>query len=155
MRKFLLVAALFIIAAPAHAGIIDLPGFDFVIDRVKSHGFAGQAWDIKGRPSTTLLLTLNNKGPVYVTVGAQRMAQGDQYNALCGLQYDGLHLWRRARKIPLVQKMELIELPKDWRILAGPMLNITRVRPDRIRIDRDLIFNLSMHIGFGKGGTNQ
>lgn len=135
-------------------GFIDIPGFDFIVDRAKNHGYAGQAWDIKGRPVQTAILTMNNKGPVFVGLGAGWDALTDTPYALGGLQFDSLSLWRAARKWPLIEKMELIKFPEDWRLLIGPMFNAFRVRPDEYRIDRDIIYNLSIHIPLGRSPSD-
>ena len=46
------------------------------------------------------------------------------------------------RSIPI----GLLELPKDWKMLAGPLGNTFRISPDKLRIDRDLLNNVAIHI---------
>jgi len=140
----------------AHAaGFIEVPGLQFIIDRAKNHGYAGQAWDLKARPNQTVLLTMNNKGPVYIAIGGYWDAINNDPYGLGGPQFDLFHLWRSARNWPLIEKMELVKLPEDWRLLAGPLANLFRVRPDKIRIDRELLFNLAIHIPLGMAGKDK
>ncbi len=130
-------------------GFINVPGFGVVMDRIQNHGFVGNGWDIKGRPYQTIVVTLNNRGPLYFGIGAHWDAIEDKANPMGGLQYDALHIWRSARKGSFFRKMELMKLPESWRFLLGPNANLFRVRPDKLRIDRDLIFNAALHISFG------
>lgn len=131
-------------------GFINIPGFDIFLDRFKNHGFIGSAWDIKARPYQTAMITLNDQGPFYITLGAVLDAHEDKAYPAGGLQFDALYLWRKGREWGPLQKMKLLELPEDWRILCGPKGNVFRVRPDWLRIDRDLIYNLAIHIPIGR-----
>lgn len=135
----------------AGRGFLSIPGFDFLVDRVRGHGFAGRAWDVDGRPYQTFALTLNDRGPVYVALGAYQDSLENSWYALGGGQFDALTLWRAARDWPVIEKMGLIKLPADWRFLVGPMVNGFRVRPDKLRIDRDVLYNAALHIPLGGG----
>ena len=161
MRKLIFISLFVLTAAlPAAAqstdtakssSFIQIPGFDFFLDRARNHGFAGQAWDIDARPYQTAILSLNDKGPVYIALGGLWDAHADEAHPIGGVQFDALYLWREARNWKPLRGMELINLPENWRVLIGPMFNAFRVRPDHLRIDRDILFNAAIHIPLGAG----
>lgn len=140
---------------PGTGGLMSVPGFDFLMERIKNHGFYGRAWDIKGRPSQTIVLNMNDNGPLYISVGLYEDLILDEWFPLGGLQYDFLDLWGKAGEWGPLERMGLVKLPEDWKLLGGPFGNLFRVTPDKLRIDRDLIWNLAFHIPLGKSSEEK
>ena len=116
MKKYLLIALMFSGVSVQAEGLMAVPGFDFIVERVKEHGYYGRAWDLKGRPSQTMALNMNNNGPVYISIGAYEDVLEKKWHALGGVQFDFLYLWRKASKTKLLERMGLAELPEDWKL---------------------------------------
>jgi len=154
-----LLACLFTVAAhtPAlAAGLLDVPGFDFVIDRIKDHGYVGKAWDIKARPYTIYTLAMNDNGPLYFTIGAVKYssASNDKWKPNGGARYNFLDLWDKARTWKYIDKMKLVKFPKDWKVLGGADANIFDSLPQDLRIDRALLFSINIHIPLGRSAAD-
>ena len=140
---------------PGTGGLMSVPGFDFLMDRVKNHGYYGRAWDIKGRPSQTIVLTMNDNGPLYISAGLYQDLIPNEWFALGGLQYDFFYAWDKMGKWGPLKRMGLVKLPDDWKLLGGPLGNLFRVTPNNLRIDRDVLWNLAFHIPLGKSSEGK
>lgn len=100
-----------------------------------SRGVIGASWDYRGDKTLVAAIKLNNKGPVYLLIGAEVLIEKDidkllennpnagRWRAMVAPTLDLFSVWDKLREKGFVKNLDLVEIPERFELLVGPELN--------------------------------
>lgn len=151
--KYALILALLLTAVTANAQEAPTPkgpiedaiatkGFSVIPELGKwlyqtasSRGVIGASWDYRGDKTLAAAIKLNNKGPVYLLIGAEVLIEKEidkllennpnagRWRAMVAPTLDLFDVWDKLREKGPIKKLELIQIPSKFELLVGPELN--------------------------------